>query len=116
MDVNLSKTQAATIFNKFHVIFIKMTGFLLNKYSGSCIKFIHILIWTTIINNIYDIFLIDVTLKLCDFHSSTPFKLTLKYEIFKNYSTVKPQTSNKLSIYNIMDVKVQASNACEVIY
>ncbi len=34
---------------------------------------------------------------------------------FKYYSSVKPQTNDKLSIYNIMDVKVQASNACEVI-
>ncbi len=34
----------------------------------------------TIINNIYEIinFLIDVTLKLCDFHSRVPFKLTSK--------------------------------------
>ncbi len=32
------------------------------------------------INNIYEIllFLIDVTLKLCDFHSRVPFKLTLQ--------------------------------------
>ncbi len=40
----------------------------------------------------------------------------LSSPIFKNNSSVKPQTSNKLSIYNIMDFKVQASNACNVIY
>ncbi len=44
---------------------------------------------------------------------SSPYN-NMKYK--KKYSSVKPQTSNKLSIYNIMDVKVQVSNACEIIY
>uniref|UniRef100_A0A8C1ZMI7 SNTX thioredoxin-like domain-containing protein n=1 Tax=Cyprinus carpio TaxID=7962 RepID=A0A8C1ZMI7_CYPCA len=35
--------------------------------------------------------------------------------IFKNYSSVKPQTSNELSIYIIMNLKTHVSNSCELL-
>ncbi len=72
-ELKESTIGAETIFYKFHVIFIKMTRFCKINNLGHVLSS-----YIFYYEQLLLLVLTDVTLKRCDFHSSAPFKLTLK--------------------------------------